>query len=60
MWYIFPHFGILYQEKSGNPADRVIFCPRKNYIFYIIGPEKLLCKYIAFTKAMFPKHTVRY
>jgi hypothetical protein len=22
-WYIFPHFGILYQEKSGNPDGRV-------------------------------------
>jgi hypothetical protein len=21
IWYIFPRFGILYQEKSGNPAD---------------------------------------
>jgi hypothetical protein len=20
LWFIFPHFGILYQEKSGNPA----------------------------------------
>jgi hypothetical protein len=20
IWYIFPRFGILYQEKSGNPA----------------------------------------
>jgi hypothetical protein len=20
IWYIFPHFGILYKEKSGNPA----------------------------------------
>jgi hypothetical protein len=20
IWYIFPHFGILFQEKSGNPA----------------------------------------
>jgi hypothetical protein len=20
VWYIFPRFGILYQEKSGNPA----------------------------------------
>jgi hypothetical protein len=20
LWYIFPHFGILCQEKSGNPA----------------------------------------
>jgi hypothetical protein len=19
IWYIFPHFGMLYQEKSGNP-----------------------------------------
>jgi hypothetical protein len=21
-WYIFPHFGTLYQEKSGNPGRR--------------------------------------
>jgi hypothetical protein len=21
IWYIFPHFGILYKEKSGNPAS---------------------------------------
>jgi hypothetical protein len=21
IWYIFPHFGILYQEKSGNPGS---------------------------------------
>jgi hypothetical protein len=21
IWYIFPRFGILYQEKSGNPAN---------------------------------------
>jgi hypothetical protein len=20
IWHIFPHFGILYQEKSGNPG----------------------------------------
>jgi hypothetical protein len=20
IWYIFPHFGILHQEKSGNPG----------------------------------------
>jgi hypothetical protein len=20
IWYIFPHFGMLYQEKSGNPG----------------------------------------
>jgi hypothetical protein len=20
LWYIFPHFGMLYQEKSGNPV----------------------------------------
>jgi hypothetical protein len=23
IWYIFPVFGILYKEKSGNPADKV-------------------------------------
>jgi hypothetical protein len=23
VWYIFPHFGILYQEKSGNPGSRL-------------------------------------
>jgi hypothetical protein len=22
IWYIFPRFGILYQEKSGNPATK--------------------------------------
>jgi hypothetical protein len=22
IWYIFPNFGMLYQEKSGNPAER--------------------------------------
>jgi hypothetical protein len=22
VWYVFPHFGILYQEKSGNTACR--------------------------------------
>jgi hypothetical protein len=22
-WYIFPRFGILYQEKSGNPAPDI-------------------------------------
>jgi hypothetical protein len=26
--YIFPRFGILYQEKSGNPAARIFF-PQK-------------------------------
>jgi hypothetical protein len=28
IWYIFPHFGVLYQEKSGNPgplATKIIF-----------------------------------
>jgi hypothetical protein len=23
-WYIFPRFGTLYQEKSGNPAQRIL------------------------------------
>jgi hypothetical protein len=22
IWYISPHFGMLYEEKSGNPAPR--------------------------------------
>jgi hypothetical protein len=25
IWYIFPHFGILDQEKSGNPAGIGIY-----------------------------------
>jgi hypothetical protein len=25
IWYIFPRFGILYQDKSGNPGGRAIF-----------------------------------
>jgi hypothetical protein len=36
IWYIFPRFGMLYQEKSGNPAFKVaqrplslcLGCPR--------------------------------
>jgi hypothetical protein len=26
IWYIFPHFGTLHQEKSGNPAPNLSFC----------------------------------
>jgi hypothetical protein len=22
IWYIFPHFGMLYQDKSGNPGEQ--------------------------------------
>jgi hypothetical protein len=22
VWYIFPHFGMLHQEKSGNPGKK--------------------------------------
>jgi hypothetical protein len=31
IWYIFPRFGILYQEKSGNPAlhDKFRLKPEK-------------------------------
>jgi hypothetical protein len=25
IWYIFPHFGIVYKEKSGNPDTNLIF-----------------------------------
>jgi hypothetical protein len=25
-WYIFPGFGILHQEKSGNPAKQLKVC----------------------------------
>jgi hypothetical protein len=24
-WYIFPHFGLLFKEKSGNPAQKLFF-----------------------------------
>jgi hypothetical protein len=27
IWYIFPRFGILYQDKSGNPEEKKIFSP---------------------------------
>jgi hypothetical protein len=26
IWYIFPRFGMLYQEKSGNPGQKVFLC----------------------------------
>jgi hypothetical protein len=29
IWYIFPRFGILCQEKSGNPAGFVLKCGTK-------------------------------
>jgi uncharacterized membrane protein YuzA (DUF378 family) len=28
IWYIFPHFGTMCQEKSGNPDSRKIWQPR--------------------------------
>jgi hypothetical protein len=28
IWYIFPSFGIMYQEKSGNPGVAVFLFPR--------------------------------
>jgi hypothetical protein len=37
IWYISPRFGILYQEKSGNPGRRVstsFLIPVKDVILY--------------------------
>jgi hypothetical protein len=34
IWYIFPHFGILYHEKSGNPAAYVKFKAALSGNFY--------------------------
>jgi hypothetical protein len=28
IWYIFPRFGMLCQEKSGNPGFHTGFCPK--------------------------------
>jgi hypothetical protein len=41
-WYIFPRFGILYQEKSGNPAQVFI---NKNHLRRAVSCRglKLLC-----------------
>jgi hypothetical protein len=41
IWYIFPRFGILDQEKSGNPGKKsyllknsfVLFCARKKWTY---------------------------
>jgi hypothetical protein len=32
IWHIFPHFGILYQEKSGNPVDSEVTSEDKKYV----------------------------
>jgi hypothetical protein len=33
-WYIFHRFGILYQEKSGNPAQFFVIRPRFKESFF--------------------------
>jgi hypothetical protein len=36
IWYIFIRFGILYQEKSGNPGDELLrFCLHR-YIWCLL------------------------
>jgi hypothetical protein len=34
IWYIFPRFGILHQEKSGNPAHDLKWTATKNERFH--------------------------
>jgi hypothetical protein len=34
IWYIFNHFGILYQEKSGNPVKKSEWNWPNNYQIY--------------------------
>jgi hypothetical protein len=39
IWYISPHFGILYQDKSGNPATDCVpffFLPSRTALYIII------------------------
>jgi hypothetical protein len=31
IWYIFPRFGILYQENAGNPGRKVNFIGRNHH-----------------------------
>jgi hypothetical protein len=47
IWYIFPHFGIYYQEKSGNPDWRVLEGDKLRRVFYFsvnfaFRPEHIL------------------
>jgi hypothetical protein len=45
IWYIFPHFGMLYQEKSGNPVVRAsvsCFNEINNYLVLIVPEAKWL------------------
>jgi hypothetical protein len=40
IWYHFPGFGIMYQEKSGNPAKHAYMCTYmflKGHRFAVLG-----------------------
>jgi hypothetical protein len=44
-WYIFPRFGLLYQEKSGNPALRLAKCMYVIDRSTLIQLKSLQCKW---------------
>jgi hypothetical protein len=44
IWYIFPHFGILCQEKSGNPARNHSFLSTN----YFVREKKLAALFCLF------------
>jgi hypothetical protein len=46
VWYIFPRFGILYQEKSGNPATGYV-AESKVEVIHMNGRQSQT-KYIPF------------
>jgi hypothetical protein len=42
IWYTFPRFGILYQEKSGNPAGNAFwFRKQKAWLFSSSSEESI-------------------
>jgi hypothetical protein len=44
IWYIFPRFGMLHQEKSGNPGVQIIFI---FFLFHCLsGPQKQMCSFL--------------
>jgi hypothetical protein len=41
-WYIFPHFGMMYQEKSANPEVHMYLCIVRTRNFIKINARQLL------------------
>jgi hypothetical protein len=45
IWYISPRFGILYQEKSGNPAFEFKRCKKTYSLKIVLPPPFLNCSH---------------